>query len=329
LIRIGIAIVLGAGLASFYLVPAIYEQKWIDVSQVLSPGVRPQDNFLFTPLADADHNHFNFLVSSMAVVEISALIIAIVFSRRRVLTTYRALWLLLSAWGAGSAILMLSVSQVLWEYLPKLRFVQLPFRWLLCMNAALAMLLAMAARRWTLRLLAFVLLVAALIVAGYHFQLPWWDKAADLRDMSDAIADGAGYEGTDEYVPVGADAYELNKDLPLVSNEAGAPVAANIIRWWPEEKHFTVQAAAAENLTVRLFSYPAWQVVLNGQPVATLNTDVTGLIVIPVAAGNNDVQIYFRRTIDRVVGDIVSLVSLLVFVIAWILTRRRKQVVRV
>lgn len=326
LIRTGLAILLGAGLASFYLIPAVYEQKWIDVSQVLSPGVRPQDNFLFTTLADVDHNRFNLLVSSLAVVEIGALIFAIVFSRRsRIAATDRTRWLLLSSWGAGSAILMLPVSNVLWQHLPKLRFVQLPFRWLLCMNAALAVLLAMAARRWTPRLLAFALLLAALIVAGYRFQLPWWDKPADLREMNDAIADGTGYEGTDEYVPEGADAYELNKDLALVSNEGGSPVGAKILAWRYTQKHFVVHTADPEKLIVRLFSYPAWEVVVNGRPVSTLKTDVTGLIVIPVAAGDDDVQIYFRRTIDRVVGDLVSLISLVVLVVFWIRTKPQSR----
>ncbi|MGA7630264.1 MAG: hypothetical protein WCB11_05825 [Terriglobales bacterium] len=323
LIRTGIAFVLGAGLASFYLIPAIYEQKWIDVSQVLSPGVRPQDNFLFTPLADVDHNHFNFLVSSIGVAEIGVLILAIVFARRaRVLASPRTAWLILSAWGTGCAILMLRVSNVLWQHLPKLRFVQLPFRWLLCMNAALAILLTMAFRRWTPRLLASAFLLAALIAAGYHFQPPWWDTAADIREMSDAMTGGSGYEGTDEYVPAGVDAYELNKSLALVSNEAGAPAAAKIAAWRPTEKHFKVHAAAAENLTVRLFSYPAWQVVVNGQPAATLKTDVTGLLVIPIASGDNDVQIHFARTMDRVFGDLVSLISLAVFVVVSMRTRR-------
>jgi hypothetical protein len=323
LIQIGIAIVLGAGLASFYLIPAIYEQKWIDVTQVLSPGVRPQDNFLFTTLADVDHNHFNFLVSSLATVEIGVLLLAIGFSRRgRTLTNCRTPWVLHSAWGLGCAILMLSVSNVVWQHLPKLRFMQLPFRWLLCMNAALAILLTMASKRWMPRLMASAVLLAALIAAGHHFQPPWWDKAADFREMSDAMADGTGYEGTDEYVPAAADAYELNKTLPRVSDETGAPVGAKIMAWRPTEKHFTVHAAAAKNLTVRLYSYPAWDVVLNGQPVAILKTDVTGLIVVPIAAGDNDVEIYFRRTIDRLVGGIVSLITAAIFVIVWITTKR-------
>src|SRR4029077_12497544 len=156
LIHTAVAILLGAGLVSFYLLPAIHEQGWINLSEVLSPGVRPQDNFIFTTIADPDHNRFNLLISTIALVEIGVLAFAIWFSRqtKRVGTAApscpvarsatvavgQSPWLLVSAWGTVSALLMLSLSNVLWQHLPKLRFVQLPFRWLLCMNAALAML---------------------------------------------------------------------------------------------------------------------------------------------------------------------------------------------
>jgi hypothetical protein len=90
-----------------------------------------------------------------------------------------------------------------------------------------------------------------------------------------------------------------------------------MLAWGPTEKHFTVHAAAPQNLTVRLFSYPAWEVVVNGKPAATQKTDVTGLIVIPIAAGDSDVRIHFRRTIDRFVGNILSLISLAVLAVAW------------
>jgi hypothetical protein len=364
LLRTAVAILFGIGLASFYLLPTIYEQKWINLSQVMSPGVRPQDNFLFTKLADPDHNRFNLLVSSLAAVEIGALVLVIWASRRWQSkrpglvdlnspmtlndqgsdTTVAAgddnndgnndallPWALLSAWGMGSALLMMSLSNFFWQHLPKFRFVQLPFRWLLCMNVALAMLLTVATKRWTLRLLAFGVLLTTLIVAGYRTQPPWWDTAGDIREMSDAVADGTGYEGTDEYVPAGADAYELNKSLPLVSSggnvsddsdAAVAPVRSEILTWGQAEKHFIVHAAAAQDITVRLFSYPAWQIVVNGKPTATDKTELTGLIVIPVAAGDSDIHIYFRRTIDRLVGDIVSLISLLVLVVAWFIASK-------
>ncbi len=325
LVRTALALLLGAGLASFYLLPAIYESRWINLSEVLSPGVRPQDNFIFTTIADPEHNRFNLLVSTVALAEIGVLAFAIWFSRRwrtqRVETSNRGPWMLLSAWGAASAVLTLSVSNLLWQHLPKLRFMQIPFRWLLCMNVALAMLLPMAAKRGATRLLVSAALLAAVILAGYRIQPPWWDEAADIREMSDALADGTGYEGTDEYVPAGDDPYELNKSLPRVSDNTGPRLQSEILAWRPTEKHFTVHAAAPQNVTVRLFSYPAWAVVVNGNPTAIQKTDVTGLIVIPIAAGDNDVYIYFRRTSDHVVGNIVSLISLAVLVLAWVRTR--------
>ena len=326
LVGTALAMLLGAGLASFYLLPAIYEQGWVNLSQVLSPGVRPQDNFLFTTIPDPDHNRFNLLVSTVALTEIGVLALAIWFSRRwpkkQVGTAVpQPPWMLLSVWGVGSAILMLSVSNLLWQHLPKFRFVQLPFRWLLCMNAALAMLLTMAAKRWTSRLLASAVLLAALILAGYRIQPPWWDTASDIQEMSDALADGTGYEGTDEYVPAGADAYELNKNLPRISDDTGAPVQSEMLAWAPAEKHFIVHAPKPVKLELRLFNYPAWQISVNGQPAPAQTTEVTGQMIIPILAGTNDVRVRFRRTTDRTIGDAISWLSLMLLAAAWIKSR--------
>ena len=211
LVLTALAICLGAGLASFYLMPAAFEQRWINISEVLSPGVRPQENFLFTTLADPDHNRFNLLVSAVAVSEIGALIFAMWFSRpgqvradmpdspnAKLSGADQTLFVLLAVWGAASALLMLSVSNPFWQHLLKLQFVQLPFRWLLCMNAALAVLLAVATNRWIPRLLVCTVLLATIFIAGRRFQPPWWDHAADLREVKENMATGAGYEGVDE-----------------------------------------------------------------------------------------------------------------------------------
>ena len=45
--------------------------------------------------------------------------------------------------------------------------------------------------------------------------------------------------------------------------------------------------------------------------------------IVPVEAGNNDVEIDFTRTRDRTFGDATSLLSIAIFVLAWIRTRPR------
>jgi hypothetical protein len=322
--RAAVAIALGMGLASFYLLPAIYEEKWINIGEVLSEGLRPQENFLFTNTANADHNRFNLLVSIVALAVMGAIALALWRSRGRPenQTMPRRL---LSAWSIFAAVLLFPISNPLWQYLPELRFVQLPFRWLLCLNAPLALLLATATKRWGTRVLVTAVLLVVALMAGHRVQPPWWDSAADIQEMQDAMSDGTGNEGIDEYVPAGADPYELNKALPLVVAASGQAVPAQLMQWGAVEKHFIVHLSQPTKLTLRLFNYPAWQVTVNDRPVATETAEVTGQMLIPVAAGQSDVRIHFGRTLDRTLGDIVSMISLILVVAAWIQTRPPKS----
>lgn len=345
--KLGLAMVLGAGLAAVYLIPAFHEQHWVNIDQVFSSGVRPQDNFLFTMTSDADHDGFNRLVSYIALSEIVVLACAVRLARRK--QPEAASWKILALWGGATAFATLSLSNLLWKYLPEFRFVQLPFRWLLCMNAALAILLAMATsssaiRRWSARAPVCAALLAVVLFASQSIQPPWWATASDIDDMQQSMLDGSGNEGVDEYVPVRADAYELNKDLPRLSIEratqpdsqdADMPTATNapaniakmigqkVTKWSATEKRFQVSTDNPGNLTVRLFNYPAWKVTINGRRVKTATSPVTGLMIVPIEAGNNDVEIDFTRTQDRTFGDTASVLSAAIFVLLWIRTRPR------
>ncbi len=320
LLRLAFAIALGLGLASFYLFPAIYEERWINIAEVLGPGVRPQDNFLFTTIADPDHNRFNFLVSSVALAEIALLAVVLWVPLTRL--KERILWSMASVWAAVTAILMSSFSHPLWQYLPKFRFVQLPFRWLLCLNAALTILFVVAVQRWSLRVLASASLLAVVLLTGNRIQRPWWDNAADIQEMNDATSDGKGNEGIDEYVPYGTDPYDVNKDAPRVAATSGASAKARVIQWGAEEKHFVVETTRPTTLAIRLFDYPAWSTTVNGAAVTTARSEDTGQILVPVSAGRNEVEIRFARTWDRRVGGILSLISIAILVAIWLLTRR-------
>ena len=127
--------------------------------------------------------------------DIAALLFSIFFSGRQRFQT--AFWKILALWGGASAFATLSLTNLLWKYLPEFRFVQLPFRWLLCTNVALALLLAMstsssASRRWSARALVCGALLAVVLIAGQRTQPPWWDTASDIDDMQQSMIDGSG-----------------------------------------------------------------------------------------------------------------------------------------
>jgi 6-pyruvoyl-tetrahydropterin synthase related domain len=310
----------GASLAAFYIIPARYEQPWINIAQVLSAGVRPDDNYLFTRIADPDHNRFNLFISLVALAELAVLTVA-AWSWRKGRTRQPQLWWPLLVWAGTSTVLMFSPSAIFWEYLPWLRFVQLPWRWLLCLNVVYALWVMLACRHWVGRAAASLVLLGVLLWAGHQVQPPWWDRAIDVAALLEQHQSGAGYEGTDEYAPVDADPYDIQLDAPRLALYGSGTARFEVEQWGPERKSFTAAVNQPGQIVVRLFAYPAWKVKVNGRPVRTDTLRDTGQMLIPVPAGVNRVQIQLVRTWDRTLGDATSLIA----VAGLLLWSRRKR----
>ncbi len=316
LLYAGSAVVLGAMLAGFFLLPAYHQQSWVNISQVLAPGVRPEDSFLFARTADIDHNRFNLLVSIVAVWQFAILAGAFILARslRR-----HKLWLPLLAWSAVCALLMLRPTLPLWNHLPELRFVQLPWRWLLCLNVPFALVLGMSLRRWWWRIILCVTMLGVLLTVWQRVQNPWWDNAGDIQEMLDNQQDGTGNEGADEYVPVGVDPYDADQKAPQVRFEGEGPAHITIQKWNAEKRVIDVNAGLPGKLVLRLFNYPLWKVEVNGRKVATESTPDTGQMVVAVAAGENRVLVRFIDGWDRKLGLLLSVIGFAVIALLFVI----------
>jgi hypothetical protein len=316
------AVALGACLAAVYLLPAIYEQRWVDIAQAVSAGSRPVDSFLFIHTTDADHDAFNHLISWVAVLEMAA-IFAAVWVTRQWRETQRELWNVLLGWAIVCSVLMFPVSALLWKFLPKMEFMQFPWRWLLCLSLIFSLFVTAgfakssfvksSPRRWWWRGAVCVLSILVIVAVWHRIQAPWWDNVADLREMQDNMATGAGYEGVEEYTPLGADPAETgidDKDARKVTVDGPAHAAIHVYRWDAESRMFTAEMSAPDQLALRLIRYPAWRVEVNGRVVETSARAETGQMLVPVVAGMNRVEIRFVRTGDRALGGWISIVAM-------------------
>jgi len=203
-----------------------------------------------------------------------------------------------------------------------MQFMQFPWRWLLCLSLIFTVFVALGLQRWWMRTIVCVLSIVVIAAAWTRVQAPWWDNAADLREMQDNMESGAGYEGTDEYTPVCADPAAVDKSARNVTVDGPARAAIHVVRWNADAKEFTAQVSAADQLALKLFRYPAWNVEVNGHSIPTSVRKSTGQILIPVQAGLNRVQIRFVRTWDRTAGAWISAVTF-ILVLLWFLWPNR------
>jgi hypothetical protein len=313
------SITLGVALAAVYLVPVWHQRHWVALDQVLSPGIRPLENFLFSITRDEDHNRFNRIVSVVALWEIIILALTLWVSRRR-----RAdkIWWPLVIWGGLCTTLMIKITLPLWNWAPELRYLQFPWRWLLVMNVAVALSITIALRRWWLRLLVFAIALSSVVVGWHNIQPPWWDQTADIQEMVDNQQDGIGNDGTDEYVPVGTDSYDVDQNAPLASYEGDGTAKVVIKNWQTEHRKIVVDATAPGNVVLRLFNYPLWRVEVNGHRVETQSTEHTGQMIIPISAGEDRIEVRWVEGWDRKAGGAISAAGLAILIVLFGKRRR-------
>src|SRR5579885_1385525 len=150
--------------------------------------------------------------------------------------------------------------------------------------------------------------------AGYLITHTWWDTD-DMPSLADALAEQQGFEGTDEYDPVGDDHYDLAAQAPqaavLTEDAEEAPrTAITVLQWTAERKELRVVSAEPSRIALRLLNYPAWQVLVNGSQILPLREGQTAQMIVPVPRGTSEISVRFQRTPDRTIGGAIALASL-------------------
>jgi hypothetical protein len=315
----------GFGLAGFYLLPAAYEQRWVNIGQALASGLLPDQNFLFTQIADVEHTWFNWISSFCALALILLASLTALSSGRfaknsESSSSYRSLWGALFLLGSAATLMMFRLSASMWSLLPKMRFVQFPWRWMSIVAVVCACFLAAAIERrrgW----LWFVLVIVFSFPFGcFLTQNTWWDPD-EMSTQLAAITSGAGYEGVDEYDPLGDDHLDLPKHAPVakifheetqdVANRQSS-VKIHVETWQTDNHGVSVESTAPALVALRLLNYPAWQVTVKGKVVTPQKPDDLDQMLVPIEAGKSEIRVRFAHTPDQTAGIAVSILSLLI-----------------
>jgi hypothetical protein len=347
------------GLVAIYLVPATWEQRWVDIHQVTQdPGQTLENNWLFAVHADptlADHDAVLHTASDIVIVMIAVALAGLLVSwLRRRLPGESSYWIPLALIPFAILFLQFSFSRPVWNLLPELRFLQFPWRWLLVLEAPMAIFFAAAVdcsrvgRRIAVAIACSAVFLSMTALATMTFFQPCDDEDAVLP-MLDTYRSGQGFIGTDEYEPIGAENALLATNLPLACLVSDPETHLGVSSGTPDvppdweagqgscEATFSASNAHTEHLRIaaniphpgylvlRLRTYPAWRVTVNGRPVAELPQREDGLMTVPVPQGSVDVAADWTTTFDLLVGRWLSGLFLLLLAAVYWLERKPKR----
>jgi hypothetical protein len=335
LLRGGVAMIAGFGLAAFYILPAAWEQRWVQIARAATDTYNPERNFLFARINDPEFLAFNWRVSTLAaaVMGFTALAIALSARWRRFA---RDDWWLLVALAGTATFLMFPPSAWLWRYLPELKFLQFPWRWLGPLSFCFAFFAALAARgkkRWLwLLMLAAVLCVTSTTIAA---DSDWGSE--DIDRLTADINSGKGFDGIEGFQPINSNTDELDDESPRVDvydssadessddekdDDAATEPQISIQQWTAERKIFSVTATQRTTLALRLLHYPAWKLEVDGRVSEPSIDPENGRMLVTLEAGTHRVEVHFVRTVDRTVGGAISLVFALGLLSAVVIAHR-------
>jgi hypothetical protein len=268
----------------------------------------------------------------------------------------RLWWIPVAAVPVVVCFFLFPISRPLWVVLPEMRFLQYPWRWLEAVEAPMAIFFVSAI--WPsgrlLRSIVLVVCCAAFLAATAHAARYFFQVCYSEDTVASVIASyraGAGFEGMYEYEPPGGDDSSIATGLPdacLVDDpsvvlgkpdpddpdsnpvwsrdERSCQATFHFVRGNqanPEHREIRAAATHAGYLVLRLLSYPAWRIRVNDQLLTARPKRDDGLIVVPVPRGPVDVTVDWTNSRDVVAGRWVSVLSVLLLTVLWLLELRR------
>ena len=325
---IGVAI--GLGLAGFYLIPALFLQRYVSPSNWLVSGhIDWQNSFLF-PIFSAHTfgthwNAFQYYFPGVSIGMFFAGGILAWLSRSRVESSAKFYLFC----GGFSLILGSEVAFPLWEHVEAFQRLQRGYRFQVILAlCAVAFMVTASGRDLIWRrptVVGFVWLAMIAITVATTIGINLKVASGEGVRIADAFSFAKNNSGPREYATAirgpkwqsyltqgGLAGYCLRQELECVAVDNKA-----------HELNVQVSSERTNRLVLPRFSFPFWDVFVDGSLVPLEYETETGLISVPVQSGVHSILVRYRRMDTEIVGLCLSLICLALVVFGLPLLQRR------
>ena len=328
-----IAFILSLSATVFYWIKVVTEIDWVQASNAqFSSGYYDPQKHLFPTFIRAGASYIESLSSRFDVsifLTILLFLPAFVFLALKVGKNNckdKKVFIALSVTGLFSIFMMSLPSSFIWSSFPPLQKIQFPWRWLSILSIISVLTVSFAASHLNFegKIIKKISLHSVLFVSLSIF----------LFDVTELIIQSE---------PLPRTAFEAK--LPELFNEPGCEcwwtkwakgeafekrgkvfagsrdVQINI--WNNKTREFTIENGQPTDVRVATFYYPYWKAQVNSVPVE-VEKDENGAILFPVGSEESKVILYFQEPLMIKVASILSLLTWLLIIGAFLILLKRK-----
>jgi hypothetical protein len=333
------AMVLGAGLAAIYLVPAMFDQWKVNISHLVSPIFDFRYQWFFRPVAwGLDFPERMAILNMTMFAFIGILLWACL--RRGANRDQRRVAIFYAGVTVFAFMFMSQLSYPFWSHIRYLRFIQFPWRFSVLPPLTAAVLSAysfsyLRERRPRVALIALAVFAAGWIGLTIWVAMPAIPGFAGARNswVPAVISRVKARPGPCEYLPAtvgvaatcsndAATRVQMFQDLlgGRAAKSAFFPVgsadesegAASVIEWKPRKVILDVDAPAAAPLTLLHFYYAGWSahIAQTGEAIPIGPSTPDGLMQLNVPQGRDEIVVELPTQPTEKAGRLISLLSL-------------------
>ena len=228
---------------------------------------------------------------------------------------------------AGFTLLMSTIiSFPLWEILPKLKEVQLPWRWLAVTSAASSILVAASVPGWkemaktSKRPLALLAAGAVLMSLAFTVSHPI-REALYLSEtkFNQVVANVGGIPSIGPWYPK----WVAERYFVMPEQVKAGERSVTVTAWGNEHRAFQVGPGPTSEASVHIFYYPLWSASAAGQPL-NIRPDQDGTLLVALPENSVSVDLSFHEPSRSRISGVVSIVfvALIGLLAAWPPKRR-------
>ena len=335
---------LGFGLAGFFILPVIFESQFVHIDTILSGYFDYRQHFVTVKELFLS-NHFGYGSSVLGSIDDLSLSIGIVHEIAGILAVILAVVFFkkskrISLIIFGLAVIELLVaflmhqkSSFIWERINVLSWLQFPWRFLGLSYFLLSVLSAAAVYLVSFKRIKYGVILGLIFIIGVtslhasFFKPKDWVNITDEQKFSGESFERQLTVSIFDYLPIYAE-LPPNKKAPdkpeILSGQA------EVKEYYKGSNFQKGKISAQTNTLIRLpiFDFPGMEVTANGKVIEHTHDNCQGqdycfgLISFTLSPGEYNLKVQLKDTPVRIMGNVVSLISLAVLGIIWVYRKK-------